>query len=102
MEHGFAKLFRAPEVFAGILHTMGVPAPHLMAWLTILTELVGPQQMLPYLETYSPLRSLACISAASLTSRADSVPFTPEWAIEQEGDGSAPQYELESIQHSIR
>ena len=41
MEHGFAKLSRGPEVFAAILHTMGVPAPHLMAWLTILTELVG-------------------------------------------------------------
>jgi len=41
MEHGFAKLSRGPETFAAILHTMGVPAPHLMAWLTILTELVG-------------------------------------------------------------
>ena len=37
MEHGFAKLSRGPEAFAAILHTMGVPAPHLMAWLTILT-----------------------------------------------------------------
>jgi putative oxidoreductase len=41
MEHGFAKLSRGPETFAGILHAIGVPAPHLMAWLTILTELVG-------------------------------------------------------------
>ena len=41
MEHGFAKLSRGPEAFAGILHTIGVPAPHLMAWLTILTELIG-------------------------------------------------------------
>jgi putative oxidoreductase len=41
MEHGFAKLSRGPETFAAILHTMGVPAPHLMAWLTILTELIG-------------------------------------------------------------
>jgi|SRR5579862_386152 len=41
MEHGFAKLSRGPESFAVILHTMGVPAPHLMAWLTILTELIG-------------------------------------------------------------
>jgi putative oxidoreductase len=41
IEHGFAKLSRGPEAFATILHTMGVPAPHLMAWLTILTELVG-------------------------------------------------------------
>ena len=41
MEHGFAKLSRGPEAFAAILQAMGVPAPHLMAWLTILTELVG-------------------------------------------------------------
>src|SRR5262249_22524474 len=41
MEHGFAKLSRGPEAFAVILHTMSVPAPHLMAWLTILTELIG-------------------------------------------------------------
>jgi putative oxidoreductase len=41
MEHGLAKLSRGPEAFAAILHTMGVPAPHLMAWLTILTELIG-------------------------------------------------------------
>ena len=41
MEHGYAKLTRGPEVFAAILHAMGVPAPHFMAWLTILTELIG-------------------------------------------------------------
>src|SRR5580700_11210025 len=41
MEHGFAKLSKGPENFASILHTMGVPAPHFMAWLTILTELIG-------------------------------------------------------------
>jgi len=28
-------------MFAAILQGMGVPAPHLMAWLTILTELLG-------------------------------------------------------------
>jgi putative oxidoreductase len=41
MAHGFAKLSKGAENFASILHTMGVPAPHLMAWLTILTELFG-------------------------------------------------------------
>jgi len=41
MEHGFAKLSKGPENFAAILHAIGVPAPHLMAWLTILTELLG-------------------------------------------------------------
>lgn len=41
MEHGYAKLHRGPEAFAYILHNLGVPAPHWMAWLIILTELVG-------------------------------------------------------------
>ena len=41
MEHGYAKLLKGPEAFASILHGLGVPAPHLMAWLTILTELLG-------------------------------------------------------------
>src|SRR5260370_21885507 len=41
MAHGFAKLSKGPEAFAAILHAIGVPAPHLMAWLTILTELIG-------------------------------------------------------------
>ena len=39
--HGIAKLTRGPEVFAGVLHAMGVPQPHFMAWLTIVIELVG-------------------------------------------------------------
>ncbi len=41
MEHGYAKLLKGPETFAGILQVLGVPAPHLAAWSTILTELVG-------------------------------------------------------------
>ena len=56
MEHGFAKLSRGPEAFAAILHTMGVPAPHLMAWLTILTELIGGLAVL--LGAFVPLASL--------------------------------------------
>ena len=41
MQHGLAKLSRGPDTFAAILHGMGVPEPHLMAWLTIMTELLG-------------------------------------------------------------
>ena len=39
--HGFAKLSRGPETFAVVLHTLGVPSPHLLAWATTLVELVG-------------------------------------------------------------
>jgi putative oxidoreductase len=41
MQHGVAKLLKGPDAFAVILQALGVPAPHLMAWLTILTELLG-------------------------------------------------------------
>ena len=41
MEHGFAKLSRGPDAFAGILQQLGVPLPHVATWLTIGTELVG-------------------------------------------------------------
>jgi DoxX len=34
MAHGFAKLAKGPDAFASILHALGVPAPHLMAWAT--------------------------------------------------------------------
>jgi uncharacterized membrane protein len=39
--HGYAKLARGPETFAIVLHTLGVPLPLLLAWLTTLVELVG-------------------------------------------------------------
>lgn len=41
MAHGFAKLSRGPDAFVAILHALGVPSPHVMAWLTILVELSG-------------------------------------------------------------
>jgi putative oxidoreductase len=41
MEHGFAKLAKGPDAFAAILHALGVPAPHVMAWATILIEVLG-------------------------------------------------------------
>jgi putative oxidoreductase len=56
MQHGFAKLAKGPEAFAVILHAIGVPAPHLMAWLTILTEVFGGLAVL--LGAFVPLVSL--------------------------------------------
>lgn len=41
MEHGYAKLARGSGSFTAILHAIGVPAPHFMAWATILIELLG-------------------------------------------------------------
>src|SRR5690348_1976566 len=41
ISHGLAKLHKGPEAFATILAAIGTPAPHLMAWLTIATEIFG-------------------------------------------------------------
>jgi len=39
--HGYAKLVRGPESFASILQVLRIPSPALMAWATVLLELVG-------------------------------------------------------------
>lgn len=39
--HGYAKLARGPENFAGILHAMGLPFPDLLGWATVIVEIVG-------------------------------------------------------------
>lgn len=39
--HGLAKWSKGADAFAGILNAIGVPLPHLMAWVTIITEIAG-------------------------------------------------------------
>jgi putative oxidoreductase len=39
--HGYAKVMNGPDRFAASLHALGVPASHVMAWLTIAFELAG-------------------------------------------------------------
>jgi putative oxidoreductase len=39
MEHGFLKLGRGVGVFAAALQGLGIPAPELMAWMTVIVEL---------------------------------------------------------------
>lgn len=40
LAHGMAKWSKRPGALADILHATGIPLPHLMAWLTIATEIV--------------------------------------------------------------
>jgi putative oxidoreductase len=56
MAHGYAKIIKHPEAFAGILHALNVPAPHLMAWATIVIELAGGLAIL--LGAFVPLVSI--------------------------------------------
>lgn len=39
--HGWAKLSRGPDNFAGILDAMGMTAPHFLSWATVAVEIVG-------------------------------------------------------------
>jgi putative oxidoreductase len=41
ISHGVAKLNRGPEAFADTLAALAVPNPHVMAWCTIVIELLG-------------------------------------------------------------
>jgi putative oxidoreductase len=54
--HGYAKVMNGPERFAASLHALGVPASHLMAWVTIVCELLGGLAVL--LGAWIPLVSL--------------------------------------------
>lgn len=54
--HGYAKFSRGPETFAVILHTIGIPFPYLMAWMTSLVELIGGFAIL--IGAFVPLVSL--------------------------------------------
>jgi putative oxidoreductase len=56
MQHGFAKLSRGPEHFAAILQALGTPAPHLMAWISILTELISGLAI--FLGAFIPLAAI--------------------------------------------
>jgi putative oxidoreductase len=46
MQHGFAKLSKGPDSFAGLLQALHVPAPHLSAYLTIAVEIFGGAALL--------------------------------------------------------
>src|ERR1700753_1853081 len=41
LAHGIAKWNKGPDAFAAILNDAHVPAAHLMAWITIGTEIFG-------------------------------------------------------------
>jgi putative oxidoreductase len=56
LEHGYAKLARGFDSFGHILHALGVPMPELLAWATILVELLGGAAVL--LGAFVPLASV--------------------------------------------
>ena len=54
--HGYAKVVNGPDHFAASLQALGVPSPHLMAWITIGFELLGGLAVL--VGAYIPLFSI--------------------------------------------
>jgi len=59
LAHGLAKWHRGPEAFSAILHALGVPSPLLMAWVTIVTELLSGIAIL--IGAFVSLVSIPCI-----------------------------------------
>ena len=41
LQHGYSKLARGPDDFISVLHAMGLPAPFLLGWATIVVEVIG-------------------------------------------------------------
>jgi putative oxidoreductase len=66
LEHGVAKLSKGPDNFVRIVDALGVPAPHLMAWLTILTEVVGGALMIAGLFTLPLILPMAAVLLVAL------------------------------------
>ena len=56
VQHRYAKIARGPDKYASILHALGVPAPDLLAWVTILVELFGGLAV--FLGAFIPLVSV--------------------------------------------
>jgi putative oxidoreductase len=59
MEHGYAKLARGPDNFAGILHALGMPFPESLSWATVLVELLGGLAV--FLGAFIPVVSLPMV-----------------------------------------
>src|SRR6516165_6219024 len=59
LAHGLAKWSRGPEVFAGILEATDVPMAHVMALVTIFTELVAGMAFLA--GAFVPLASIPAL-----------------------------------------
>lgn len=56
MAHGYAKIAHGPDHFVALLQAIGVPAPGIAGWATILIELIGGLAVL--LGTLVPLVSV--------------------------------------------
>jgi putative oxidoreductase len=68
MQHGYAKFARGADGFANILHLLGVPASHLMAWATILIEIFGGLAVLlgAFIPLVTiPMAGLLCVAIAT-------------------------------------
>lgn len=63
MEHGYAKIMHGPESFTTVLHALGLPAPGLLAWATILVELFGGLAV--FLGAFIPIVSIRWQSCCS-------------------------------------
>jgi putative oxidoreductase len=67
--HGSAKVMNGPDHFAAILQALGVPAPSLMAWVTIGSELLGGLAVLvgAYIPVVTgPLSAILLVAAISV------------------------------------
>jgi putative oxidoreductase len=98
--HGYAKVMRGPEVFAAIVHALGVPAPRVTAWVTIVLELVcGLAVLIGALVPLASLPMVAILLVAMLTVHLP-YGFTSIKLVSVTGDGphfGPPGYECDLL-----
>lgn len=71
--HGYAKLARGPAGFAVILEALHVPAPTLMAWVTVAVELLGGFAIL--IGAFVPLASVPLVGILLVATFSVHVPY---------------------------
>ncbi len=78
MTHGCAKLFGGMEKFTGFVTSLGVPAPHVMAYLAALSESLGALLLAIGLLTRPAAFMIVCTMSVAIFGALGGQPFAKQ------------------------
>ena len=78
MTHGCAKLFGGMEKFTGFVTSLGVPAPHVMAYLAALSESLGALLLAIGLLTRPAAFMILCTMSVAIFGALGDQPFAKQ------------------------
>ncbi|MGE4487927.1 MAG: DoxX family protein [Kiritimatiellales bacterium] len=78
MTHGCTKLFGGMEKFTGFVTSLGVPAPHIMAWLAAGSESLGALLLLIGLLTRPAAFMIICTMSVAIFGALGGQPFAKQ------------------------